>query len=62
MERTVEVQVKSVYGNKLIYPVNQAAQEFALLIGKMTFSASNIEHIKKLGFEVKQVFGDSAII
>lgn len=51
----VEVQIKSVYGNELVYPVNENACKFAKLIGKKTLSSKDIEIIYSLGFTIKVI-------
>jgi len=51
----VQVQVKNVYGNELIYPVGENACLLARLIGKKTFSTDNIVYIQNLGFTVEVV-------
>lgn len=50
----VIVKVKSVYGNDLIYPVNDTAQKFANLIGKKTFSKVDLAIISNLGYKITQ--------
>jgi histone H3/H4 len=55
MTRIVEVAIKSVYGKEAIYPVGSTAKLFADLTGKKTLSRQDIETIRLLGFEVKQV-------
>ena len=54
MHRIIEVAIKNVYGNDLIYPVGSTAKLFAELTGKKTFSRQDIETIKLLGFQVQQ--------
>ena len=49
----ITVKIKNVYGVDLIYPVCDKALLLSKLIGKKTFSASDIDTIKKLGFSVK---------
>lgn len=51
MEITVEI--KNVYGNTTIYPVCEKAKIFASMVGQKTLTSRDIEHIKKLGFEVE---------
>ena len=51
----VEVMKKSVYGNELYYPSNDAAKKFARLIGNKTFSIPQLRQIKEMGVEVKFV-------
>jgi hypothetical protein len=46
-----EFKEKSVYGNVLYYPHNDVATKFATLLGKKTFSYSDIFNISQLGFE-----------
>jgi hypothetical protein len=47
------VRLKNVYGNELIYPVNETAETFAALIGKKTFSPDDIKKIQALGFKIE---------
>ena len=49
----LKVRIKTVYGNDLIYPVNEVAMIFASLVGKKTFDLGDIENIKKLGFTLE---------
>mgnify|MGYP003653923563 CR=1 FL=1 len=53
MENILMVRIESVYGNKLIYPVNSTALSLAKLIGKKTISKEQIVDIQKLGFKVE---------
>ena len=47
------VEIKTVYGNEMIYPVCEQAIKLCRLTGKKTFSRSDIATIKDLGFEVE---------
>jgi hypothetical protein len=49
---TVLVNVRSVYGNELVYPANSPANSFCELTRKSTLSASDLEIIRELGFRV----------
>lgn len=49
----VIVQIKNVYGNERIYPMNDKAKLFSALVNKVTLSRADIERIKALGFIVK---------
>lgn len=53
-ERVVQVQVRSVYGNALIYPVNQAAQLIANIAGTRTLSRANLAAAQQLGFQIQE--------
>lgn len=52
----IQVQVKTIYGNKTIYPICEKAKIFASMVGQKTLTMQDVEHIKKLGYtvEVKQ--------
>lgn len=51
----VEVEIRSVYGNDMIYPANFAAERFAAIAGKKTLSLADLANIKALGFAVEEV-------
>jgi hypothetical protein len=53
MELTI--RIKCVYGNDMVYPVNETAQKFANLVGKKTFSRTDLAIIGNLGYKVTQV-------
>lgn len=52
---TIQIKIKSVYGNQLIYPANDTAEKFTTLLGKKTFTQTELEIIKSLGFHIEQV-------
>jgi len=54
-EMVAEVEVRSVYGNEMIYPANFAAERFAAIAGKKTLSRADLANIKALGFSVEEV-------
>ena len=49
----VIVEVKSVYGNDLIYPVSENAKRFAKIAGTKTLSPYVISIIKGLGYFIR---------
>ena len=49
----IEVQVKTVYGNDLIYPICSKAKSFTTLTKTKTLSREDIAVIKALGYAVK---------
>jgi len=55
MANAVEVEVRSVYGNLMIYPINEAAKLIALIAGTKTLSNVNLAYAERLGFEIKEV-------
>ena len=46
------IEVKSVYGNDLIYPVCDDAKTFTKITGTKTLSPFVITYIKRLGYEI----------
>lgn len=50
--RTVVVEVRSVYGRDLIYPVNAVAQAFCEISQRDTLTRSVMEHLSELGFSL----------
>lgn len=53
--KLLEVCVKNVYGVERIYPVNVSAKMLADLLRKKTFDTKDIQALKNLGYEIKQV-------
>lgn len=51
----IEIEVKTVYGNTLIYPANEAAKLVAAIAGTKTLSNANLAYAERLGFEIKEV-------
>ena len=53
---TIQVEIKTAYGNERIYPVNQEGKMLARLINSKTFTRETIALAKELGFnfEVKR--------
>jgi hypothetical protein len=51
----LQVQVKTVYGNELVYPICDKAKALCSLTGAKTFSQHHIETIKELGYSFKLV-------
>ncbi len=49
------VRLVTVYGRELIYPVNEAAQLFATLVGRKTLDRSHLDTIRALGYEIELV-------
>lgn len=53
----ITVAVRSVYGNELVYPADDAAATFAALTGAKTFSARHLALIRTLGYTVHVAAG-----
>jgi len=51
----IEIEVKSNYGNKAIYPVNETGKLFLKLTNRKTFTDNDIKVLQKLGYVVFQV-------
>ena len=61
MDNIIEVEVRNVYGNKLVYPANELARKFAKLLGVKSFSRNHVIDMKALGYTVGQVIGELVI-
>lgn len=48
----ITVEIKTVYGKQVIYPVCENAYAFASLTKKKTFSFDDVVNINKLGFRI----------
>lgn len=55
MTKIIEVEVKSVYGNTLVYPANEAAKALARIAGKKTLSVADLQNAGQLGLEVVEI-------
>ena len=53
--KVVQVEVRSVFGNNMIYPANRAAELFARIAGKKTLDGADLINIKALGYAVEEV-------
>jgi hypothetical protein len=52
MTNTVQIEIKTNYGNEAIYPANDTAAKFANLVGKKTLSRVDLAIIANLGFDI----------
>ena len=48
------IQIKSIYGVRQAYPVNDTAKTFAAIAGTKTLTAQDLRRIQSLGFEIIQ--------
>jgi len=55
MNTILEVQVKSVYGQERIYPINDQAKKIAKLLNRKTLTSEDLGVLKSIGFEIKWV-------
>lgn len=53
----IQVTVRNVYGNELIYPVNKAAHDLAELARTKTLSCRTLECAETLGHVINEVGG-----
>ena len=49
----IQVQIKNVYGNELIYPICSNAKTFANIANTKTLTFETIQLIKKLGYTIE---------
>ena len=55
MNALVQVTEKNIYGNNLVYPVNETAQLLAKLGRTSTFSDAQLATIRQLEYQVELV-------
>lgn len=55
MTRTIQIEVRDVYGVQTVYPVCEAAKLFASIAGTKTLTHRVLCDIEALGFEIVQV-------
>ena len=53
----ITVQVRNVYGNDLVYPLDDQAALFASLVGAKTFNAKQVRTIRALGYAIHVASG-----
>lgn len=51
--KTIQVEIKTVFGREVIYPACPQAEGFCQLIGQKSLTRDQIEQIKALGYEVQ---------
>lgn len=57
-KNSIQVSVKSSYGNIRVYPLCETAKLFADLTKAATFGERDIKAIKALGYNIEQVAQD----
>jgi hypothetical protein len=61
MNQVIEVELRNVYGNNLMYPVNTTARIFAKMLGVKTFNRQQVQCMRDLGYTVGQVIGELSV-
>ena len=56
-----QIQIKDVYGNRTIYPLNKQARVLALIAGTKTLTPTTISLAKELGFHFEIIQPDTTI-
>jgi hypothetical protein len=56
------VAVRNVYGNEMVYPINDTAKLFAKIAGTKTLKPETIYTAQLLGFDVEQVIEETATL
>lgn len=51
----LEVQLRTIYGRDLIYPVNETARRCAELVGRKTLLEVDLKRLQALGFVVEWI-------
>lgn len=53
MKNVLIVDIRNVYGNELVYPINETAKRFCQLTKSKTLNRSTIDIIKSMGYSIK---------
>jgi len=53
--KTIKIQMKSVFGNELVYPVCDKSKILTALTRKKTLDNQDLEMIKNLGYKIMWV-------
>lgn len=61
MDNIIEVEVRNVYGNQLVYPANELAHKLAKLLNTKTFNRATILGLRDMGYTVGQVIGELSV-
>jgi hypothetical protein len=51
--QSITVQIKTVYGNEVVYPACPKALLFATIANTKTLTRETLENIGRLGFEIR---------
>lgn len=51
----ITLRSRDVYGNTLVYPVNNLAIQLSKLINKKTFNNTDLSNIVELGYKIEYV-------
>ena len=49
----ITVEIKTIYGNRAIYPICKTAKAFAAISGKKTLTSDVIGIIQALGYDIE---------
>ena len=50
---TIQIEIRNVYGNEAIYPVNETAKTFARIAGTKTLKSETLRLAQSLGYTVE---------
>ena len=52
----IEVTIKKVYGNRVIYPACPVSRDFARIAGTKTLTTDTLRRIRALGYDIREIF------
>lgn len=53
--QTIQIEIRSVYGNETIYPVCEKAKALAAIAGQKTLTRNTLIQAERLGFTLQVV-------
>lgn len=51
----IQVEVRNVYGQQKIYPINERAKLLAKVAKQITLNPADLEYAKQMGYEIEEV-------
>ena len=49
----IDLEIKYVYGTERLYPMNDAANKFAMLLGRKTLTREDVKTLRDIGLVIK---------
>jgi hypothetical protein len=54
--KILEVTIKKIWGNRVIYPANEAAHHFARVARTKTLTPQTLRQAQLMGYEIHEVY------
>jgi hypothetical protein len=54
--KKIQVQIRTLYGNRVIYPACEVSRNFARIAGTKTLTPLTLRQIQALGYEIEETY------